>query len=203
MLYSLAKFLTITYMSVVFGFKVTGQENVPEAGPVIIVANHASAFDPIALGCACPRQISFMAKAELFDNPVSAAFLRGLHAFPVRRGRVDREAYRQSMDILKAGGVLGMFPEGTRSATGELQEAHPGAARFAIQTGTPVLPAAIVGTIAKHRKGMKRFREPLVRVVFGKPIWPKAAGPGRAVREETEKLAGEIMQIISELMITA
>lgn len=191
------------YLSVVFGFKITGHENVPDAGPVIVVANHASAFDPIALACACSRQINFMAKAELFENPIAASFLRGLHAFPVRRGRVDREAYRQSMDILKAGGVLGMFPEGTRSATGELQEAHPGAARFAIQTGTPVVPAAVVGTIAKHREGMKRFHEPLVRVVFGEPIWPKAAGPGKAVREETERFAEEIMQNISKLMFTA
>jgi 1-acyl-sn-glycerol-3-phosphate acyltransferase len=203
LLYYLAKSLMKVYLSIVFGFKITGKENVPEDGPVIVVANHASAFDPIALGCACPRQINFMAKAELFDNPISTSFLRRLHAFPVRRGRVDREAYRQSMDILKAGEVLGMFPEGTRSATGELQGAHPGAARFAIQTGTPVVPAAIVGTISKHRKGMRRFREPLVRVVFGEPIWPKAAGPGKVVREETEKLAEEIMQSISQLMITA
>jgi len=191
------------YLSIVFGFKVTGKENVPAAGPVIVVANHASAFDPIALGCACPRQINFMAKAELFDNPISASFLRRLHAFPVRRGRVDREAYRQSMDILKAGEVLGMFPEGTRSATGELQGAHPGAARFAIQTGTPVLPAAVVGTFAGHRKGLKRFKEPMVRVVFGELIWPKVDRAGATVREETDALAEEIMKRIGELIMIA
>lgn len=203
MLYFLAKAVMTVCLSIAFGFRVTGTENVPEAGPVIIVANHAAAMDPIALGCACPRQISFMAKAELFENLMLGAFLRGLHAFPVKRGKVDREAYRQSMDILKAGGVLGMFPEGTRSATGELQNAHPGAAHFAVQTGTPVLPAAIVGTNPEHRKGMKGFREPMVRVVFGEPIWPKDGLRGRSAREATDVLAEEIMQRISELIMIA
>jgi len=201
--YSFAKFVMTLYLSIAFGFKVTGKENVPATGPVIIVANHASILDPIALGCACDRRIRFMAKAELFENPILAAVLRWLYAFPVRRGRVDREAYRQSMDILKAGGALGMFPEGTRSETGELQKAYPGAARFAIQTGTPVLPAAVVGTFAGHRKGLKRFKEPMVRVVFGELIWPKVDRAGATVREETDALAEEIMKRIGELIMIA
>ena len=105
-----------------------------------------------------------MAKAELFDNPVLALILRGLRAFPVRRGQVDREAYALHGDS-QGRRCLGIFPEGTRSKTGELQAAHPGAARFSMQTGAPMVPAAIVGTFAGHRKGMNRFREAKVRVV--------------------------------------
>jgi len=75
------------YFHLFYGFKVTGLENVPTAGAIIVAANHASALDPLALGAACPRPLRFMAKAELFDNPILALILRGLRAFPVKRGR--------------------------------------------------------------------------------------------------------------------
>lgn len=176
-------------------------QNLPAEGPVVVVANHASTLDPLALGVACPRAVYFMAKEELFRNPVSAFFLRALHAFPVVRGQADREAYRMSMEVLKNGCVLGIFPEGTRSKTGGLLRAHPGAARFSLQTGSPVVPAAVVGTFPGHRKGVNRFRTPGVRVIFGEPIDPSVfTGGEKATREMTDAFAHEIMGRVEQLM---
>lgn len=200
MFYYVIRALLRVYFHLFYGFSVVGLENVPMAGAIIVVANHAGALDPLALGVACPRPLRFMAKAELFDNPITAAIMRGLRAFPVKRGQVDREAYRASMDILKAGEVLGIFPEGTRSKTGELQRAHPGAARFSLATGAPVVPAAVVGTFPAHRRGISRFRRAKVRVIFGAPIQATSSSRARASREDTDRLAVEIMERIHELM---
>ncbi|MEA4882201.1 MAG: lysophospholipid acyltransferase family protein [Clostridia bacterium] len=203
MLYGFVKLVMKAFLRAFHGFRATGQENVPMDGALIVVANHASMLDAPALGCAFPRQILFMAKAELFRNPFSRALLMAVHAFPVKRGQVDREAYRRSMEILKEGKVLGIFPEGTRSKTGDMQQAHPGAARFALQTGTPVVPAAIVGAHKGHKRLYGKAGRFGVRVAIGKPMWPVRSEDGRVTREEIDDFAQRIMEQIQRLMSVA
>lgn len=135
-----------------------GLENVPGQGPVIIAANHKSFLDPVVLGVLLPRQIRFMAKKELFNIPLFGWLITALGAFPVDRGKPDRASLRNSLDVLKKGGVLGIFVEGTRVKKPGIGEIKPGVYLIAKMSAAPVVVAAIRGT-------RPLFRGP-VRVTF-------------------------------------
>ena len=130
-----------------YGFldmEVIGEENIPEKGPFIVACNHASNFDPPLLGTAMRHHlIHFMAKEELFRNPVMGWFLRYVHTFPVHRGRIDRKAVMESFKVLKNGAVLGIFPEGKRTRGGSVGPFHEGFAGIAIKAKVPVLPCLL------------------------------------------------------------
>lgn len=143
------------------GLRVWGKENVPPAGGLIVVSNHMSYWDPVVLGCAVKRRIFFLAKAELFSIPVFKTVLAGLGAFPVRRGGVDAGAFKKALRYLSRGEIVGIFPEGTRSHTGELLAPHTGVAMLALSARVPVLPVALVGT----RGVLGR-----VKVMIGEPL---------------------------------
>lgn len=145
-LYGVARMVIGFFLRCYFRQEVDGAEKVPPSGGFVLAANHASYLDPPALGVACPRPVHFMAKSELFKVPVLGAVLPEVGAFPVHRGAADRKAIRHALEILAGGGVVGVFPEGTRSRTGELLAPQGGAALLALKAGVPVVPAAIWGT---------------------------------------------------------
>ena len=145
-LYRLVRLLLRLIFRVVFRWKVIGADNIPESGPVLVAANHISLLDPPVVGCAVRREISYMAKAELFERPIFRWFLAKLKAFPVRRGKADRTAIRTALEILKQGGVVGLFPEGTRSRTGEMLSPQHGVALLAIKSNAVIVPTAVYGT---------------------------------------------------------
>src|SRR6185436_7728300 len=130
----------------VMTMNVTGLENFPPQGPVILAANHVTNFDVFPMQFALPRPIFFMGKAELFKNPLMDVFLRNLSGFPVNRGEKDVWAMRHAAKVLDHGLTLGMFPEGTRSKGRGLKVAKTGSARLAIEAHCPILPIAIVGS---------------------------------------------------------
>lgn len=150
-----------------YRLRARGLERVPEGG-FVLAANHTSNFDPWPLGIPFlpRRQLRFMAKAELF-NPVLTPILRGGGAFKVRRGEGDVEAMRTAAELVRAGEIVVMFPEGTRQRKGlrkrHAARPHTGAARIALAAGVPLVPAAIVGTDRLLRLG------PL-RVAYGPPL---------------------------------
>ena len=161
-------------------WEVFGRENIPAEGPVVIAANHLSLLDPPVLGAAATRKVHFMAKSELFKPAWFGALIRKLGAFPVRRGAMDRDAIKTGLTILKENKVLAVFPEGTRSKTGELGRAGGGAFMMAVKCKAKIVPAYIYGTDLKRHPGW-----PKVRVIFGKPMeYDPDMGTGRENLDE-------------------
>lgn len=172
------------------GLYVQGEENVPAGGPVLMVSNHVSYLDPCAIGVASPRRVVFMAKAELFDNKVIGFMLRGVDSFPVRRGEADRAAFKTTLTMLEEGRVVCIFPEGTRSKDGNLQEAAPGAALFAIRTGCPVVPVYVSGS-NKMLTLSGKIRTGKITVAFGKPFHIDR-------RTDRDKNGNQLMEAIAQ-----
>ena len=167
-------------------------------GPLILASNHLGNVDPMAVAIAVRRRrVRFMAKEELFAWPL-APFVRSWGAFPVRRGGSDREAMRLAEATVREGGMLGMFPEGTRSATGALGELHGGTAVIALRTNTPILPCRLTNT---NRLGKPRslWPRPRVSARFGEPIPVKreAGSLGPQARALTERLR-EALEALAE-----
>ncbi len=151
-----------------FGMKVSGTEHVPASGAVVIASNHLSNLDPFFVGSACPRQIHWMAKSELWKSRLLGRAVESLGAFPVRRGEADRESVRAGLDILDKGAVLGIFPEGHRQRSGRLGQPAPGVGLFSSRPGVVTVPVVITGT--NRFSGPNRSLFPRISVTFGPPI---------------------------------
>jgi 1-acyl-sn-glycerol-3-phosphate acyltransferase len=140
-----------------FRVRVTGAEHIPDGG-VIVAPNHKNFLDPFFIGIAARRRVRFMAKIELYKGPLGWLFLR-LGAFPVRRGEADTEALDTAAAILSGGGLVVVFPEGTRVQERDaLGAPRHGAGRLAIDTGVPIVPAAITGTSHLWRGALPKLR---------------------------------------------
>ncbi len=182
---------------------VEGLENVPRDGPLIVVANHQSNADPpLVAGWLTPvlgRQMHILAKQSLFVGPV-APVLRALGATPVRAGGSDIDAYRVALSLLDRGEVMCIFPEGTRSADGVLDDAKPGVAMLATRSGVPILPVGISGTDRFLGRGSRwpRIGTP-ISLRFGKPF-AVALDARKSRRQAITPVSDEIMRRIAELV---
>jgi 1-acyl-sn-glycerol-3-phosphate acyltransferase len=166
-----------------------GCEHVPRTGPLIVAANHISYFDPPVLGVALPRPLFYMAKSELFEIPLFGPLIRAVNAYPVDRSRGDIGAIKRTVEILRRGDAVAVFPEGTRNLDGSVQ-ARPGVALLSSLAQAPVLPAYLEGT-----DRVRGFAP--IRVFFGKPFLP--GGGRKATREDLAKQTDEIMSRIDAL----
>jgi 1-acyl-sn-glycerol-3-phosphate acyltransferase len=182
-----------------FRLRARGLEHLPEGGHVL-AANHLSNFDPWALGLPLfPRRfLRFMGKSELFWTPLKQIITAG-GAFPVHRGRGDVEAIETAIELVGAGHVVVMFPEGTRQKKGlrkrHQPKAHTGAARIALGAGCPLVPAAIAGTDRLTRLGP-------IRVAYGRPLDLSdldERDQREAAQEATDRLMAEIERLRATL----
>jgi 1-acyl-sn-glycerol-3-phosphate acyltransferase len=178
---------------------VTGREHIPRKGAAVLASNHISYLDPPLIGSAIWRPAWFMAKAELFDTPAFGWLCRGLHAFPVRRGTGDRAALKHSLSLLEKGEMVAIFPEGTRSQTGELGPPELGVGMLVLRTGAPVIPIAISGTNEMLPRDAKMLRPARIRVRIGPPIHFPAPAEKRIEREAYAQVAQQITDAIDRL----
>jgi 1-acyl-sn-glycerol-3-phosphate acyltransferase len=194
-LYAAVRAVATVALRLWFRLRVTGAEHVPAEGPAIVAVNHKSFLDAFFLGLATRRRVRFMAKVELFRGPLCWLFTR-LGAFPIRRGEGDREALTTARAVLEQGDLLIVFPEGTRvDEPDALGSPHHGAGRLAVESGAPIVPAAIRGTshlwlgpIPKPRRVDVGFLPPIAVTTATDPtelvdrsVWP-------AVRDEYGRL---------------
>lgn len=184
--------------------RIEGVENVPRDGPLIVATNHLSSMDPPVLGAwlipALGRPIYWLTKEEALAWPLVGPLLARYGCFPLRRGAGDAEAMRVALDLLESGGVLSVFPEGTRSGTGTLARGKPGIAMLALRSGAPILPVAIAGS---ERLIPARGRLPrpgaAIRLRVGPPWWPRP-DPILGHRAALEATTTEVMVHLARLL---
>ncbi len=168
LLYGIVRLVIVPFMRLWFRLSITGAENIPAEGAAIVTPNHKSFWDSFFIAAATKRELRFMGKSELFEGPWGR-ILVGLGAFPVQRGSSDQDALETARAILDQGGLLSMFPEGTRvREPDELGAPRKGAARLAIEAGAPLVPAAITGTDHMFLGPIPKPKK--VRLAIGEPV---------------------------------
>lgn len=197
LLFRIAHVLLNVLGRVFIRFTVEGADSFPARGPVVVASNHISNLDPLFLGPACPRQIHFMAKSELWKVPLLGRVVEALGAFKVRRGEADRDAVRAGIRILDAGAVLGIFPEGHRQRTGKLGPPQPGVGLFSLRPGVVTVPVTITGS-NRILRAWPPF--PRVTVRFGAPLQPAASSGDRSHRnrEMTDRIMGALATMLGQ-----
>ena len=155
--------------SVAFDLQVFGVDRIPQRGGVLMLSNHQSYLDPPLLGVRLKRPMAYLAKSELFEFAPFALAIRNLYAFPVKQGKGDVGAMKESIRLLQAGWLLNVFPEGSRTPDGKLHPAQKGAGLMVRRAGVPVLPTVIHGSYDAWPRGQKAPRPHPIRVLYGEP----------------------------------
>jgi 1-acyl-sn-glycerol-3-phosphate acyltransferase len=197
--YAFAKFISVMLTTFMFPLRVQGREHVPKSGPFIVIANHISMLEVFFIPrLLLPLRTIFMAKSELFSHGKFFSWvIRTCGGFPVRRGTADIGAIKKALEVLKAGEVFAIFPEGTRNKKldGTLQKFYNGVGYIALLSGAPVIPLLFADTA-----GFKPFRR--VRVIIGPPVLLQELreSGARVNSEMTEQATHRILDSLYELM---
>lgn len=183
-----------------------GLENVPEDGPAILASNHLSFSDSIFLPLVLKRKVVFLGKSEYFTGKgvkgaATRAFMQGVGTIPVHRGggKASEASLRTALQVLAAGDLFGIYPEGTRSPDGRLYRGKTGVARIAIESGAPILPVAMIGTDVAQPIGKKVPSRVEIGVKIGEPIDPAPYRGRQDDRDALRELTDTVMAAIQDL----
>lgn len=201
--YRLARPLVTGICRLLWRPRVVGLEHVPRSGSFILAPSHRSMIDIPMAAVVTSRRIRFMGKQSLFAVPVVGSVFRWLGGFPVARDGTDRKAVRHSVDLLRAGEVLGVYPEGTRQRGPKIQPLQPGAAYLALRAGVPIVPVGMAGTGEIMFASGHRFpRFGRVVIVVGPPIVPEPLAGSVVPRDQvdalTARLADELQMLLDD-----
>lgn len=174
---------------------VVGAERIPRTGPLIVVANHSSLIEPQLIFGAMPRRTVFLVKEEMFDG-VKGGALRAIGQLAIRRGEADRAPLLEVVRILKAGGAVGIFPEGSRGA-GDVEAAEQGAAWFVRASKATVVPIAVRGTY--RAQGSRRRFRPRVDLLVGQPFSPEVGRGRDGLADTTELIRTRLAELVRTL----
>lgn len=169
--YRTIRLLVATYTASIGGWRATGRHNMPATGGVMLVSNHLSYLDVLFLGIGVERPLNYVARSTLFV-PILGPLIRSVGAFPIQRDGMGASGMKETLRRLRAGGVVTLFPEGTRSADGEVAPLKAGIALLVARAGVPVVPAGVAGTFRSWPRGRPLPIPRPVRVHYGPPIHP-------------------------------
>jgi 1-acyl-sn-glycerol-3-phosphate acyltransferase len=190
--YSLSKAIAKTF----FSYRVFGAENMIEEGPCIIAANHCSYLDPPLVGVAFRRGIHYLARKSLLDVPVLGPILPELNVIPVDQKNADRSALMGAIRVVRNGGAVLIFPEGTRSLDGQLQEAQPGIGMIAAKSGAPIVPVAIRGSFEILPRGAMIPKSGQISLSIGAPLQMRSVSETRDYGKASAQVVKEISRLL-------
>lgn len=189
--YKIVKTSVKFLLSIIFRIEIMGVDNLPTDNRSIVCSNHFNVLDPVLIGTCLPIKINYMAKEELFSNKFFASILYKLGVFPVKRGGADISAIKSALRILKNDGILGIFPEGTRSKAGDMLDAKPGLAMIAIKSQSPIVPIAIIASYKPFSK---------IKMIIDKPIDLSDYYDQKVTNEEYQQISQDVLDHIKKLM---
>lgn len=196
LLYHLFKWSVVSpTLHVYFRGRIYGAEHVPQQGPLVVVSNHASYFDPPILSSCVGRPVAYMAKEELFHIPIFSQAIQWYGAYPVSRGAADRSAIRSALKYLESGWAAGIFLGGTRTLDGRITDPKMGAALIAAKAKAPLLPVSLWGSQKILKKGSVIPQTVPVTVRIGKVI----DAPSSTDREELQAVTQQCVAAINAL----
>jgi 1-acyl-sn-glycerol-3-phosphate acyltransferase len=184
--YRIVQYLLATLAAATLRWRATGRRNVPESGGVLLISNHLSYLDVFFLGIPLRRPLNYVARSTLFV-PVLASLMRSVGGFPIQREGIGASGLKETLRRLRAGGIVTLFPEGTRSADGELGPLKSGIAVLVSRTHVPVVPVGLAGTFEVWPRSRRLPVPHPIRIHYGPPIFP-------------EDLSGLEMKAITDLI---
>jgi 1-acyl-sn-glycerol-3-phosphate acyltransferase len=183
----------------IFSFRCLGRSRIPRRGGCIIACSHQSFLDPIIIGFSSSRAVNYLARSTLFRNMVFAALIRSYGAMELERDEADVKALKRCVERLRRGEIVLLFPEGTRTRTGEIAPLKPGVFLMSARAGVPVVPAAVEGSLRSWPRGRLFPRPAPVRIAYGEPIYPGGGGSYRGMAVELRLRMQELQARIARI----